>query len=92
MADLTQNASDQQIDKFMTNLVNRTQFTKEDEKTFKGIFDQVIATPATEPVGLFAPGEATFRGDRFQQTTPTEFQDLSDAEIDRQIAELEGRQ
>lgn len=60
MADLTQNATDDQITTFLTNLVDRTRFTAEDEKFFNQFFERVIKTPATKPVGLFTEGEKQF--------------------------------
>jgi len=67
IAKLTQTATDDQITQFLTDIVARTRFTQEDEKSFNDLFQRVIKTPATEPVGLFQPGERQFG--RFQGTS-----------------------
>lgn len=88
MADLSQNASDEQITKFLTDLVNKTKFDQNDEKFFNQLFSRVIQTPATKPVGLFQPGEIGFGG--FQQQLQGQAQQPSQQlqDIEREIAEI----
>jgi len=93
--DLTENATDEEITEFLTDLVRRTRFTEEDENFFNSIFKRVIKTPATKPVGLFQPGEkgsSQFKNIRKStSTTNKKFFHLSDEELDAKINALKGK-
>lgn len=91
--DLEKNATNDRIDAFMQNLLNKTRFTAEDEKTFNLLFQRVIETPASTPEVLFAPGEAKFgkQSQRFggKQTKTNVDVKNQISDIDKQLAELD---
>lgn len=83
--DLNKNATDEEITSFLTNLVKKTRFTKEDEKFFDSFFQRIIKTSATKPVGLFQPGEEGFG--KFTKTISTNKKELQN--IDKELEKIE---
>lgn len=84
IADLEANASDEAITEFLKSVIDRTRFTQQDEELFKEIFDRVMATPATKPVGLFQEGERQFRGFNLKdikQGKPSNLENVSESNI-----------
>ena len=91
IVELTQNSSDKEITDFLTGLVEKTKFTRNDEIFFRNFFQDVLKTPASTPKALFAPGEATFRtSPRGQAVNQQNIQRKID-QIDAQLRRLGGQ-